>query len=92
MLHTKVPRFYGHFSGDAETYRTPEEKERIRREEDCLKFFRKRVTEAGLLEVSQLDGVDKEVADLIEKSVKAARAAPQPEPKEITTDVYVRYA
>ena len=50
------------------------------------------MTEAGLLEVSQLDGVDKEVADLIETSVKAARAAPQPDPKEITTDVYVRYA
>lgn len=92
VLHTKVPRFYGHFSGDAETYRTPEEKERIRREEDCLKFFRTRVTEASLLDSSQLDAVDKEVADLIERSVKAARAAPQPDPKEITTDVYVRYA
>jgi pyruvate dehydrogenase E1 component alpha subunit len=92
MLHVKVPRFYGHFSGDAETYRSPEEKERIRREEDCLKLFRKRVTEAGLLDASQLDAIDKEAAALIDKAVKAARAAPLPDPREVTTDVYVRYA
>ncbi len=92
VLHTRVPRFYGHFSGDAETYRTAEEKARIRRDEDCLKFFRTRVTEAGLLDMSQLDGVDAEVAALIEHAVKAARAAPVPDVKEVTTDVYVRYA
>jgi len=29
LLHIKLPRYYGHFSGDADTYRTAEEKARM---------------------------------------------------------------
>ena len=41
-------RFYGHHSGDAQLYRGKDEVRRLREERDCLKHFRRRVTEAGL--------------------------------------------
>lgn len=91
LLHVDLPRYYGHFSGDADTYRTPEEKAAMRRERDCLKIFRRKVTEAGLLDAVALDGVDGEIDALIEEAVAAARAAPMPDPAEVATDVYVRY-
>jgi pyruvate dehydrogenase E1 component alpha subunit len=91
LLHVMLPRYYGHFSGDADTYRTPEEKAALRRERDCLAVFRRRVTEAALLDAEDLDGIDAEVDGLVADAVLAARAAPRPDPREVATDVYVSY-
>ena len=84
-------RFYGHHSGDAQLYRGKDEVRRLREDHDCLKHFRRRVTEAGLLEPQELDGVDAEVAALIDQAVAAAQAAPSPEAAALLTDVYVSY-
>ncbi len=84
-------RFYGHHSGDAQLYRGKDEVKRLRDERDCLKHFRRRVTEAGLLETHELDAVDDEVASLIEQAVAAARAAEPPDAAALLTDVYVSY-
>jgi pyruvate dehydrogenase E1 component alpha subunit len=84
-------RFYGHHSGDAQLYRGKDEVRKLRDERDCLKHFRRRVTEAGLLENHDLDTVDAEVASLIDQAVAAARAAPSPTEASLLTDVYVSY-
>ena len=55
-------RFYGHHSGDAQLYRGKDEVRKLREDRDCLKHFRRRVGEAGLLETHELDAVDGEVA------------------------------
>lgn len=92
LLHITVPRYFGHFSGDPDNYRTPEERASLRRDEDCLKLFRQRVEAAGLLEAAELDAVDRAVEAQIDASVAAARAAAPPDLSTLTTDVYVRYA
>jgi acetoin:2,6-dichlorophenolindophenol oxidoreductase subunit alpha len=84
-------RFYGHHSGDAQLYRGKDEVRRLREERDCLKHFRRRVGEAGLLETEELDAVDREVAALIEDAVQAARAGTPPDAAALLTDVYVSY-
>jgi pyruvate dehydrogenase E1 component alpha subunit len=92
LLHIMVPRYYGHFSGDADTYRTREEKETLRRERDCLKIFRSRVLQAGRLEERQLSSIDHEIGAAVDSAVERARAAPRPDPKDVARDVYVSYA
>jgi pyruvate dehydrogenase E1 component alpha subunit len=84
-------RFYGHHSGDAQLYRGKDEVRRLREERDCLKHFRRRVSEAGLLEISELDAVEQEVAALIEGAVEAARAGTPPDAAALLSDVYVSY-
>jgi len=84
-------RFYGHHSGDAQLYRGKDEVKRLREERDCIKNFRRRVAEAALLETDALDAVDAEIADLIERAVASAQAAPPPPESELLTDVYVSY-
>ena len=84
-------RFYGHHSGDAQLYRGKDEVKRLREDRDCLKHFRRRVTEAGLLEAHELNAVDDEVAGLIEQAVAAARAGESPKAAALLTDVYVSY-
>ena len=91
MLHVKLTRYYGHFEGDAMTYRAPGEVDRIRAEHDCLQRFRKRITEAALLEGSDLAAVDQAVAEEVERSVRDAKAAPLPSEADLLTDVYVAY-
>lgn len=90
-IEVSTVRFYGHHSGDAQRYRTREAVLKLREERDCIKNFRTRVTEAGLLEGSELDGIDGEIADLIDRAVAQARAAPPPEDAALLTDVYVSY-
>jgi len=91
FLHVKVNRYYGHFEGDAQTYRAPGEVQRLRAEMDCIERFRKRVTEAKVLEEKDLAAIDREVLQLIEDSVQAAKAAAYPPPPALLSDVYVSY-
>ncbi|KQT62945.1 ABC transporter substrate-binding protein [Aureimonas sp. Leaf460] len=91
MLHIHVPRYYGHYSGDPDTYRTAEEKAAMRSGRDCLLNFRKRVGEAALIDADQLDDIDGEIEVLLNSAVEKARAAPFPDLSALTTDVYVKY-
>jgi acetoin:2,6-dichlorophenolindophenol oxidoreductase subunit alpha len=91
LLHIEAPRYYGHFSGDPDTYRTTEEKLRMRRERDCLAHFRSRVVAARLITREAFDAIDGDVAAVIDRAVDAARAAPPPPRAALEADVYVRY-
>ena len=91
LLECKMARFYGHFEGDAQTYRAPGEVDDLRATRDCLKLFAARVTEAGVLRQAELDAVDKEVLTLIDEAVKEAAAAPLPTAEDLDTHVYVSY-
>jgi pyruvate dehydrogenase E1 component alpha subunit len=84
-------RFFGHFEGDPQRYRGEGELDRIRETRDCLKIFRKSVTEAELLKNADLDAVDADVMNLIEESVIEARAAARPTEQDVLTDVYISY-
>jgi len=91
LIECKVNRYYGHFEGDAQTYRGENEVEEIRKEKDCLMLFRQRVTSADLVEEEDLDKIDEEVKALIDEAVEEAKAAPEPDPDKLLTDVYVSY-
>ena len=87
----ETTRFYGHFEGDPQNYRAPTELEDDRENNDCLKIFRSKVSEAGLLADEDLDNIDNEVLTLIDDAVEQAQNSPAPTPDDVTTDVYVSY-
>lgn len=91
MLHVRLARYYGHFEGDATTYRAPGEVDQLRERQDCLRRFRSRVTDAALLQAADLDAVDHAVAGEVDGAVRHAKAAPLPTEAELLTDVYVSY-
>ena len=91
LIHVRLDRHYGHFEGDAQTYRADGEQDRLRDETDCLKMFRQRVMETSLLDAKTLDDIDREVASLIGHAVTASASAPPPSTEELLTDVYVSY-
>ncbi len=91
LMECRTGRFFGHFEGDAQTYRAENEVDDMRAEKDCIKIFAKKVTEARVIEQSELDAIDKEVLALIDDAVEKAVAAPPPAAAELHTDVYVSY-
>jgi len=91
LLECKMVRFYGHFEGDAQTYRGPGELEDIRANKDCIKKFAAAVTGAGVVSAAELKTIGDEVLAVIEDAVKQAKAAPLPTAADLTTDVYVTY-
>jgi pyruvate dehydrogenase E1 component alpha subunit len=91
LLECKVNRYFGHFEGDQQTYRGENEVEEIRAGRDCLTQFRARVIAASMVEDSDLNSIDDEVAGLIDAAVEEAKSGPDPTEADLLTDVYVRY-
>jgi TPP-dependent pyruvate/acetoin dehydrogenase alpha subunit len=91
LVEVKLDRFYGHFEGDNQNYRPAGEVNRIREQKDCLNRFAARVTGEGVVAAGELAAIDDEVMRLIEDAVAQAKAAPDPLPEDLTTDVYIKY-
>lgn len=88
LLHFRLMRYYGHFEGDAATYKAPDEVARYKATKDCLMQFRNRVSEAGLLDTKALDEIDQAARSRIQQCVAEAKAAPTPTAADLLTDVY----
>lgn len=91
LVEVKCARYFGHFEGDAQSYRAPGEVQTLREEKDCLKQFEARVVRSERLERSLLRKIDDEVKQLIDGAVSAAKDAPLPTVEDLLTDVYVAY-
>ena len=91
LLELKLNRYYGHFEGDQQTYRGPDEVKRLRETRDCLMLFARRVTEDGTLDRDELDAIDREVGAEIEEAVGFSKSSPKPGAADLLTDVYVAY-
>ena len=91
LIEVKINRYYGHFEGDAQTYRGKDEVKIIRETKDCLDKFRAKVTSAKLLDDSELNAIDSDVAESIDNAVDRAKAASKPPVAELLTDVYISY-
>jgi pyruvate dehydrogenase E1 component alpha subunit len=90
LIECKTYRYYGHFEGDAVTYRTREEVDSFRAR-DPIQALRRSLVERGIASAEELDAIDKQVQERIDDAWRFAEAAPLPAPEEALTDVYVSY-
>lgn len=86
-----APRWYGHFEGDPQGYRTKEEIAELRETRDPLQLFCAHALAGRYLTEDDFSAIDAAVTDRIEAAMDAARAAPRPEPADLYTDVYAVY-
>ena len=92
LVEVKLDRFFGHFEGDNQSYRGPDEVKNVRANKDCLQRFINKVSKDHNIAQHELSSIDAEVAKLIDEAVAAAIAAPSPAAEELLTDVYIKYA
>ncbi len=91
LLHISLYRYYGHFEGDAASYRPEGEAATVREEKDCLMLFRCDAVTGGLVSDAELDQVEAEVTALLDAAVEHAVAAESPGAEDLLTDVYASY-
>ena len=91
LLECKTYRFNGHFEGDAQTYKVPEENEKYRTTLDPIKLFRENVLARNAVAENELQAVDERVQSAIDAAVAFAEDSPFPKTQETFTDVYVNY-
>ncbi len=90
-LVAEATRYFGHFEGDPQNYRAKDEVKTLRETKDAMLAFRRKVTEAKLLEDAELDAIDAEIAAFIDDCVKSAKNAPAPGADTMLSDVYADY-
>lgn len=83
-------RNYGHFEGDAQTYKTKEEKAEHLEKRDAIKGFKNYLLQEQTDE-NKLSEIEKHVAHSIKKAVEFSEESAYPGESELLTDVYVSY-
>ena len=91
LIECKVNRYFGHFEGDAQTYRGVDEVKNLREQRDCIESFARSLTSSSLVTEEELAKIDQEVAELIDDAVAKAKEAAEPAGEDLETDVYVSY-
>jgi pyruvate dehydrogenase E1 component alpha subunit len=86
LLECKTWRHFGHFVGDPQIYKDPEEQRRWL-ERDPIPAFEKRLLELGIAP-EELARIQAQAAEEIAAAVRYAEASPDPRPEELYTDVY----
>jgi len=73
---------------DPARYRTREEVQDIREHRDPISHAERDLEAMGIKE-EELKAIDKEIKDIVVEAAKFAEETPEPEPKELYTDVLV---
>jgi 2-oxoisovalerate dehydrogenase E1 component len=81
LVEAETYRWHGHYEGDPERYRAPEEVSAAR-ERDPLLIMRRHMASAGI-GAALADAVDDEIDKEIEAAVESARSAPEPAPETL---------
>ncbi len=91
LIECKVNRYFGHFEGDAQTYRGADEVKNLRENRDCIENLARSLTSSSLVTPEELAKIDEEAKALIDDAVAKAKAAAEPGVEDLETDVYVEY-
>ena len=87
ILEMQTYRFKGHSMSDPAKYRTKEEVQRVRSEQDPIDQLREKILRSGLADEDVLKTFDREVKRVVTEAAEFAERSPEPEPSELYSDV-----
>ena len=87
LLEVQSARWYGHYVGDAQKYRPPEDIEAAKAA-DCIADFEKKLLTKKLLEAKTVRRIRKTIQAEIDAAVEFARESPRPEPSELMEELW----
>jgi pyruvate dehydrogenase E1 component alpha subunit len=91
LLEVETYRLRGHSMGDPERYRTPDEVEK-KKETEPIRIFREQLISKKTATAKQLDKIEADVEEEIQKAVEFAENSPEPAPEALWEHVYVEEA
>ncbi|MBZ8118525.1 pyruvate dehydrogenase (acetyl-transferring) E1 component subunit alpha [Roseovarius sp. LXJ103] len=92
ILEIKTYRYRGHSMSDPAKYRTREEVQKMRDEKDAIEHVRDLLLTGKHATEEDLKAIDKEIKKIVNASAEFAKESPEPDPKELWTDIYTDIA
>ena len=89
ILEMKTYRYRGHSMSDPMKYRTREEMEEVRKTRDPIEHVAQRLQAEGWADEADLKAIDNEVKKVVLDAAEFARGSPEPDPRELMTDIYL---
>jgi len=89
LLEMKTYRYRGHSMSDPAKYRTKEEVEEQKAKRDPIEHVKKLLTDGGYESEESLKEIDREIRVVVSASAEFAQASPEPDVRELMTDVYL---
>jgi len=87
LIENVTYRWRGHSKSDRNLYRTPEEIEAWK--ERCpIMRFKKALTEAGVMDEQEAEGIDQEAKATVDRAAEEALTFPEPSPEHMEDEVY----
>jgi pyruvate dehydrogenase E1 component alpha subunit len=87
ILEMQTYRYRGHSMSDPAKYRTREEVDKVRHDQDPIEQVRNRLLAAKVSE-QDLKAIDAEVREIVNAAADFAQADPEPDVSELYTDIY----
>ena len=88
ILEMMTYRYRGHSMSDPAKYRSKEEVEKMKTEQDPIERLKKMMSDGGVKE-ADIKTIDKEIKEIVSAAAQFAQESPEPHPDELWTDVLV---
>ncbi len=88
ILEMLTYRYRGHSMSDPAKYRTRDEVQKVRTEQDPIEQVRNRLLQNKRASEDDLKKIDAQVRDIVNEAAEFATHDPEPDPSELWTDVY----
>jgi pyruvate dehydrogenase E1 component alpha subunit len=86
LMEVKTYRYRGHSMSDPGRYRSRDEIQKMRSERDCIESARHKLEAFGVTE-AETKAIDDEVKRVVQEAADFAQSSPEPDPRELYTDV-----
>ncbi len=87
ILEMLTYRYRGHSMSDPAKYRSKDEVQAMREQHDAIEQVKVRVLAEGAASEDELKAIDKEVRAVVNDAAQFAQSSPEPEARELWTDV-----
>ena len=87
ILEMKTYRYRGHSMSDPAKYRSKEEVQKMRKEQDPIDNLRHTILEGDFSTEDELKDIDKEIKSVVTAAAEYAQQSPEPDESELYTDV-----
>ncbi|MCP4922882.1 MAG: pyruvate dehydrogenase (acetyl-transferring) E1 component subunit alpha [bacterium] len=87
LLVMETYRYRGHSMSDPATYRSKEEVDTVKSEQDPIDSFKARILKEGKISEEDLKGIDQEIKALMKEVVTFSEESPEPDASELMTDI-----
>ena len=89
LLEMKTYRYRGHSMSDPAKYRTKEEVEEQKAKRDPIEHVKKLLIDGGHADEEALKAIERQIREVVVASAEFAQASPEPDARELMTDVYL---